>query len=308
VSESQVSDKERQKRLEAHTTCLLTPPQFKALSLNGTHLFTVSSDATGCKLLALAHADSRLQTLHAAPELTHVHCDANEVYVAQGSVLVRVSVSNGVVTELFDAKTMVTSVCCDKEFVYASLHGEYPGYENGGVVRIPKSGGAAQRLVQGRCVGVCAVDDNSLFYSSGGTLCEMVLGERGNETMLCSALNPHSIVASAQHIYFTEYDQAGALCAFNRKTKARTAIFSAPYAWKLFQLGEWLYWSQSSLKSKAGAIWRIHLDVGAVPEVVARFRSSAPEISAQNERVAWIDESGCVMALNHASAHIKKTG
>ncbi|MDB4959073.1 MAG: hypothetical protein JWO36_6642 [Myxococcales bacterium] len=271
------------------------------LALDEDHVFVAKCAwAEGPQLLSITYDGARRRELVPANERTlgKIVADGDVIYAICESRLVRIRKIDGRIDELAHAAIAFVDLALDHDHVYGSLLGTYAkSYADGGVMRMPKRGGALEWIVSGKPVAAIAISDGVLVFATAKWL--MSRDADGSLRTLAAAHNPHAIAIVGDDVIWTEFDSSGSLTAIARAGGDRRCLANETYTWGLTVIGTWIYWSQSAAKRTSAAIWRTKCDGSTAPQALVRFKAKAPALVGNARILCWIDDcDGAVGALD----------
>lgn len=214
--------------------------------------------------------------------------------IAKSSQIVRIEKATGSTTTLATKLASVWALAIDEKYVYGSLNGTYPKYEDGGVIRVPREGGEVEYMFKGKLVSALAVDGDSIYYASEHQIWRK--DKDGAPRALAPAHNPHMIAVAGELVIWTEFDSNGAVAAVGKNGGHRRNLADHPYSSGLVVVGSWIYWGKSSTK-KSAAIWRMPIS-GGEAEPLAKFSSKGPRFATNGKVLCLVGHGdGGVYAL-----------
>lgn len=266
-----------------------------AIAVDDDHVF-ISKVGEGGGLYGIPHDDASRMRVVSAHVFDRLDVDRVAIYAFKDSRVFRVSRSDGAERELATFPASPWATASDEEHLYASFLGDYPKHADGGVVRVSKDSGELAWLVRGAPCGAIGARDGTLYYSVPkpghrvlGTMGDQIVARdgRGETNVLAAAYTPHAITFFDDLVVWTEFAGSGALAAVDRRGGDRIELAASPFCHHVAAVGRWLYWSQSTERKTAPAIFRVK--PGQAPQPLAKFRSQMPELVGNTRIICWND-------------------
>jgi hypothetical protein len=217
------------------------------------------------------------------PPLSHVRAGEGGVFVVAEQVILRVDRASGARTPIAETPVaMTTSLALDGAWVYGTVIGA-----NGGVYRVPTSGGTLDWIFRGPASSVVA-HDGRVAWATEGAL--MLRAAEGEALRRVDAPNPKCPCFFGSDLLWAEWGEAGRLAALDLTTGEQRTVTPATYPGELTTTGRHIYWTQALTKPSQIWIWRMDpADPGSVQGLV-KGRSKGGRLAAGAGALVWIDD------------------